>query len=320
MALFRALQGIAPHLDAAMVLNVCEGTGLLVSVRDDAGVVLHFSDEIVDRLGAHGAGPEVLRYYNEAGHELPLEARPHERVRQTGEDMLNTVSRIEGPGGAVWVQMSFTALSRGDAGYSVLGIGTDITARREAEAVLERMATRDGLTGLLNRVGLRAAAEPHFEAARRDGGDFALALLDLDHFKAVNDQHGHAVGDALLAAVAATLRAHAPAEAVVGRWGGEEFLIALPAAGEAHALAVAEQLRAAVAMTVVRPDQVEGAAPAVPAGASVGALTSGAELRVTASLGIAAIASPSPSFEALIGSADEALYAAKRSGRDRVAA
>ncbi len=315
MALFRALQGIAPHLDAAMVLNVCEGAGLLVSVRDDAGVALHFSEEIVHRLGAREVGPELLRYFDEAGRELPFAERPHERVRQSGEDVLNTVSRIDGPDGSVWVQMSFTALARGDAGYSVLGIGTDITARREAEAVLERMATHDGLTGLLNRVGLRGRAEPAFAAARERGAAYAVALLDLDHFKAVNDRHGHAVGDARLAAVATTLRAHAPAEAIVGRWGGEEFLIVLPDSDRAAALAVAERLRVAVAQTAVRPAEVEGAAPDAAAG-----VAGARELRVTASLGVALLADRPSSLESLIGRADEALYEAKRDGRDRVAA
>jgi len=320
MALFRALQGIAPHLDAAMVLNVCEGTGLVVSVRDDQGTILHYSGEVAARLGAEGAGQAALRYFDEDGRELDPAEQPQERVRLTGEDVLNAVSRIEGPGGTVWVQMSFTALAPGDAGYHVLGIGSDITARREAEAMLERMATHDGLTGLLNRIGLRARAEEPFLSAL-DGGAFAIALLDIDHFKAVNDTHGHAVGDAVLAAVAASIRDAAPVGAVCGRWGGEEFLIVLPGSSRDAALASAEVIRRAVAATAVRIDEVEGAAPAPADATDIVGPAAGVpgELCVTASLGVAALPAAG-TLTALIRQADDALYVAKREGRDRVAA
>ena len=204
MALFPALQGIAPHLDAAMVLNVCEGAGLIVTVRDDGGHTLHLSDSIASRLGIDRESVGGLRYFDEAGDELASDELPHERVRRSGEDVLNAITRIEGPAGSVWVQMSFTALALGDAGYGVLGIGTDITSRREAEVVLERMATHDGLTGLLNRVGLLQRVGSSFDIAATSGAAFAVALLDIDHFKAVNDTHGHAAGDAVLSAIAAT--------------------------------------------------------------------------------------------------------------------
>jgi diguanylate cyclase (GGDEF)-like protein len=302
VALFRALQGIAPHLDAAMVLNVCEGAGLIVSVRDDQGRPLHLSDAVIDQLlGGDEAG--VLRYFDEAGAELGPDRLPQERVRRTGEDVLNTVVRVEGPAGSMWVQMSYTALAPGDGGYSVLGIGKDVTAAREAEIILERMATHDGLTGLRNRGGLLAQAEPWFEAALASGAPLAVALLDIDHFKAVNDQHGHAAGDAVLVAVAEAVRAALPPEAIAGRWGGEEFLVVLPDAPADRAFAVAERLRVAVAAV----------------GAASNESAAGASLRVTASVGVAAVPGPHPTLHALIGQADEALYVAKRDGRDRVA-
>ena len=165
MALFRALQGIAPQLDTAMVLNVGEGAGLVVANRDDQGQILHASDAAVAQLiSDDGTDPGALsgrRYFDEHGGELERDQLPYELVRQTGDVQLNAVFRIDGARGAVWLQMSVIAFARRDAGYSVLGIGSDVTEQRDAVA---------------------AAAE----------APFAVIMVDLDHFKAVNDVHSHA--------------------------------------------------------------------------------------------------------------------------------
>jgi diguanylate cyclase (GGDEF)-like protein len=331
VALYRALQSIAPYLDAASILHVCEGAGLVVGIRDDRGRLRHYTAGIAERLGlaaAPGGGARglVARCFDERGRELGPAELPWERVRRSGTDLTDVVFRAEGPAGAVWLQMSYTALAPGDAGYAVLGVGTDVTARREAEAVLERMATHDALTGLPNRAELAAAAAPLL-AGREP---LALGLLDLDRFKAVNDGHGHAAGDAVLQATAAAIVGALPARAIAGRWGGEEFLLLFPGAGLAAALAQAEAVRAAVAALSVavegRPDRLapdgerEGGEPA-----------DGVAVRVTASVGVAARAasgaqagagtaagSGAGSFEALVRAADAALYGAKAAGRDRV--
>jgi diguanylate cyclase (GGDEF)-like protein len=342
VALYRALQSIAPYLDAASILHVCEGAGLVVGIRDDRGRLRHYTAGIAERLGlaaAPGGGARglVARCFDERGRELGPAELPWERVRRSGTDLTDVVFRAEGPAGAVWLQMSYTALAPGDAGYAVLGVGTDVTARREAEAVLERMATHDALTGLPNRAGLAAAAAPLL-AGREP---LALGLLDLDRFKAVNDGHGHAAGDAVLQATAAAIVGALPARAIAGRWGGEEFLLLFPGAGLAAALAQAEAVRAAVAaLSVVvegRPDRLapdgeSGGGEAGGGEAGGGAPAGGAAVRVTASVGVAARAASevqagardaagagAGSFEALVRAADAALYAAKAAGRDRVA-
>jgi two-component system cell cycle response regulator len=121
-------------------------------------------------------------------------------------------------------------------------------------------------------------------------------MIDIDHFKAVNDEHGHAAGDRVLAAVANAMRHHLRAEDQLGRLGGEEFLALLPDAGARAAATTAEKLRAEIAtLTVVH---------------------KGGELAVTISAGWAAWEGESP--EELLRRADEALYDAKRAGRDRV--
>ena len=140
------------------------------------------------------------------------------------------------------------------------------------------------------------------ERARRSGGPLAVMLLDIDHFKAVNDRWGHGGGDRVLAGVALRLRAWLPEEALVARIGGEEFLVALPDTGAAEARAWADGLRARVR---ARPFPLD--------------LPHGAEVRVTVSVGVAAAAGPHAAEASdLIARADAALYRAKNAGRDAV--
>lgn len=159
---------------------------------------------------------------------------------------------------------------------------------------LQRLATRDGLTGLHNHRAFHEHLEREAADARRSGQPLALALLDLDHFKAVNDHHGHLIGDELLRAVGAAVAAAVRAGDIVARVGGEELAVLLPATGPAEAEAVAERLRRAVA-------------------------GSGGPVPVTASVGVTAAPAGTPPV-ALLAAADEALYDAKRSGRNCVRA
>jgi diguanylate cyclase (GGDEF)-like protein len=162
--------------------------------------------------------------------------------------------------------------------------------------MVERQALVDGLTGLANR---RAAADAlHAEAARAERlqTPLSVVLADLDGFKDVNDEHGHAVGDEVLRTFADVLRETVRDSDVAGRWGGEEFLLLLPGADLGGAIQLAERVRAGLA---------ERRFLSVP------------ELRVTASFGVAEYAGEANS-EQLVAAADSALYRAKRAGKDRV--
>jgi diguanylate cyclase (GGDEF)-like protein len=168
---------------------------------------------------------------------------------------------------------------------------------------LEDQARVDALTGLLNRRGFEERIEQERRRALRERTSLAVATFDIDHFKAVNDAHGHDTGDRVLAWVAGLLSEQVRGIDVVARLGGEEFVVLLPRTDAAGAEALGERVRTALAT-----------APAL-----TGFDRSGVprELRVTVSGGVSAAVAPADP-QALLDAADRALYAAKRSGRDRV--
>jgi diguanylate cyclase (GGDEF)-like protein len=161
---------------------------------------------------------------------------------------------------------------------------------------LVRLATTDALTGAYNRKGLEEVLEQALADWREHRHPLGLVLIDIDHFKAVNDTHGHQAGDRVLRRLAELVRSHVRAQDLLGRWGGEEFLLVCRDTGREQALAIAEKLRALVA-----------------------GLDFGDGLHVTASFGVAAMDGERP-LEQLFSAADAALYRAKAEGRNRVVA
>jgi len=165
---------------------------------------------------------------------------------------------------------------------------------------LQRLARRDPLTGLLNRRGMHAALDRHVQRRRRAADRFSVLMIDIDHFKAVNDRHGHDTGDRALAHVAWLMsQALGPAD-LPGRYGGEEFVVLLPAATLEQAQAQAERLRQRVRSQPLALD--------------------GGPLALSVSIGVAEWAGPDEDMARLLARADEALYRAKHQGRDRVEA
>ena len=162
----------------------------------------------------------------------------------------------------------------------------------------QRLARIDALTGLLNRRALATLVHTEIARSARYAVPFSFVLLDVDHFKSVNDERGHAAGDAVLAAIGRLLPASSRPTDYVGRWGGEEFVVALSHTSQSGALIAAERLRAAVEGLVV-PDGHGGHIP------------------VTASFGVACLVADD-TLESLVERADRAMYAAKVGGRNRV--
>ena len=171
---------------------------------------------------------------------------------------------------------------------------------RLMQAELSRVAHTDALTGLPNRREVRRRFHEEASRAARHGQRFAVVLLDVDHFKQVNDEHGHAVGDTVLQGIASLLNASKRNEDVLGRIGGEEFFVLLAQQTREGAVEAADRLREAL-----RSSELEGG----PGG-----------LRLTVSGGVALYPDDGAHWDPLFAAADRRLYAAKRAGRDRVEA
>jgi diguanylate cyclase (GGDEF)-like protein len=170
-------------------------------------------------------------------------------------------------------------------------------------AQLESASRVDAKTGLLNAVTWQREAQVQISRAARTRTPLAVAMLDIDHFKRVNDTYGHLAGDTVLAALSATLRGLLRDYDIVGRFGGEEFAILLPHTDTATARQITERIRAKLAGITVTAGNGSGAE--VP-------------LRVTVSIGVATLASSHRDLDELIAAADAALYRAKAQGRNQV--
>ncbi len=166
-------------------------------------------------------------------------------------------------------------------------------------------ARRDVKTGLLNAAAWDREATEEVARADRTGEPLAVLLLDIDHFKRVNDSFGHLAGDRVLVALADTLRAYLRPYDVAGRFGGEEFSVLLPHTSQAEAERVAERLRRRVASLVVAIDDIPGAIAEV--------------VQVTVSIGVATFGGSRVGLTELLAAADLALYRAKADGRNQVA-
>jgi len=183
------------------------------------------------------------------------------------------------------------------AGQRIIELHAKLVAAHEA---LRDQATHDSLTGLWNRSAILGTLEHELARARRQAGPLSVLMADVDHFKIINDTHGHAAGDAVLCEIALRMASAVRPYDSIGRFGGEEFLVVLPGCASADAASVAERVRRRVADTAIT----------LPEGS----------VYVTLSLGLAmASGDPAGTHETLIRASDRALYEAKAAGRNRVA-
>ena len=180
--------------------------------------------------------------------------------------------------------------NRGKELVAVIETLHDLTERKKMEEALTRLATTDTLTGIYNRGKIEESLRQEMARAARYGSPLTIILFDLDYFKKINDSLGHSIGDQVLKEVAATVGRQIRETDVLGRWGGEEFMVLCPGTMAEDAITIAEKLRQRVAEL---------------------------PLRVTISCGLAGYRS-GESMDALINRADKALYAAKHAGRNLV--
>ncbi|WP_207263127.1 diguanylate cyclase [Desulfovibrio sp. Huiquan2017] len=252
--------------------------------------------------------PAACRYYGYTGEEMTSmtirqldcmsDAEIYGELRTAAEERRNYFKHVhtlkDGTRRDVEVFTGPVSLGRRQLHYSIIH---DVTEKRRLEARLERMATRDQLTGAYNRHAFFQRAKNELARAKRFGRPLTVLMCDLDHFKAVNDSHGHAVGDEVLRAFALRCRAGFRQSDIFARLGGEEFAALLVETDAEQAMEAAERIRS---MTISRPIPTEA-----------GPLT------VTVSIGMAAM-DPEDSVNDLLKRADKGLYKAKQSGRNSV--
>lgn len=187
--------------------------------------------------------------------------------------------------------------ARVNIGRRVLDLEDRLTRAREQ---MEVMAMHDSLTQLLNRRAIYNHAEAEFNRSRRTGTPMCLLMVDVDHFKSVNDQHGHLSGDQALCHIARCINQNVRSYDWVGRWGGDEFFVVLPCTDRDQADVVAERVQEAIHTQML-------------------ALQNGSQLDMTVSIGVATRAAESEvTLHELIQHSDEALYTAKQDGRNKI--
>lgn len=182
--------------------------------------------------------------------------------------------------------------------YDVTDVATNRRQLQTVNAKLQQLSSTDRLTGLYNRGHWEESLKVAYARHQRHGNATSLVMLDIDHFKRVNDTYGHQAGDQVIEQVASLVREHVRDSDVAGRYGGEEFAVVLSDTDKVGARFFAERLRKAVEALEVR--------------------HAGHSIRFTISLGIADLSTPSVSHADLIAWADQALYASKSAGRNRV--
>jgi diguanylate cyclase (GGDEF)-like protein/PAS domain S-box-containing protein len=208
------------------------------------------------------------------------------------------------PGGRRTWHTQLAPIVRAGRVVQIVGAARDISERKQMEEELRYLSEMDPLTGIANRRKVREELEREIARATRHSHPLSLLILDIDRFKAVNDQFGHETGDAVLRAVSSTIEAMLRPSDRLGRWGGEEFVVILPVTSAAGALVLAERVRKAICDSRAVPDYP-----------------------ITASVGVASLRSVSEAdpdgpdtVDTLVRRADERLYRAKHDGRNRTCA
>jgi len=278
-------------------------TGGVSRRRGDACIVVIYGPELGKRATL---GRSVFQIGRSSKNELPIDqesvSRHHARIIPVAraffiEDMGSTNGTFVND---VLIEAR-TPLKDGDQikiGRSILKFmsGTNIEANYHEE--IYRLMTVDALTQTYNRRYFNEALERECNRSARYKGALSLCILDIDHFKKINDAHGHLAGDAVLRAVAGEVKTRLRQQDIFARVGGEEFAALLPEVGLEGALATGEKVRRIVEATSIQVDAI-----AIPC---------------TVSVGVATLGAAHADATALYKAADEALYTAKRGGRNRV--
>lgn len=300
-----------------------------VHEQKQAGKVLQESEmrfrtlfDDVDSVAVQGYAVDgTVQYWNKASEELygytrkealgqnvldlMVPEKLHQLVREHFAEMARTgepvpsseLTLVHKDGSPVVVRSNNSVISKADSTVEIFSVDIDLTEHKRFERQLEILATTDELTSLTNRRQFIKCAEHELERAKRFNHVFSLMVLDIDHFKRVNDSKGHAAGDATLQHLASVMKNSLRQVDIVGRLGGEEFAVLLPNTDLEGALVLAERLRKSIAEQA--------------------AWYNGEPIHITTSIGVSTYVND-VDFDYMLRRADEALYEAKDGGRNQV--
>jgi diguanylate cyclase (GGDEF)-like protein len=304
VTLFESLSDPAFLLNGKfLVENYNVAAARLLKVKDTPGGSYYGRQSAVDEIstgeprGKEAAGGEVLG--RRLGEILPWMEDVLKEARRSKEKILRRELEAQIGGETKYVVASLSAmLDVLDVFEGAVIILTDITAQKKMAEKIMKLADTDPLTGVLNRRSFMEKAEAEVARSRRYCYDLAVLMIDIDHFKRINDTHGHHMGDLALKHFAGTCLGILRENDIFSRIGGEEFIALLPEVGEKGAFQVAERLREKISQTPVSEGEVS--------------------INLQVSIGVAALQEKDATVEELIRAADQAMYSAKRLGRNRV--
>ena len=222
------------------------------------------------------------------------------KAMREGTSIRTQILNYDKAGNELWLDINMVPLfdENGTLTYYA-AIERDLTEHKKLQSHLESMATTDSLTGLANRQAFLQRAKNEFIRARRYARPLTVVMIDIDRFKSINDQFGHAAGDEVLRQVADICQSSLRGSDFMGRVGGEEFVLLLPDTPRSNAYHVAERMRIHLCETPIK-------------------LENGASLTITASFGVAPMNEADSDFNVVLERADDAMYLAKHGGRNLV--
>ncbi|MFN3438122.1 MAG: GGDEF domain-containing protein [Acidovorax sp.] len=278
----------------SFILDTSPSDVVLADVEN--GKVHFINHQLTERLGLK-APPQTL-FLHQLLHDPAVGESLMQALDQYGQ--VDALEAQIGEHHPSWRSLS-ARLIEVDGRLAHLLWGFDISRHKELESQLRELATRDALTGLLNRRAFMEGGTALFDHCRRHAQPCTVLMIDIDHFKRINDQHGHQTGDAALRACAQAIESALRDADLLGRLGGEEFAALLPHSSTSSAFKITERIRDALArMHLASPD--------------------GQPLSLTVSIGMAEMEPTHPGIEPLLADADRALYRAKATGRNKVLA
>ncbi|HZZ39913.1 MAG TPA: diguanylate cyclase [Acidobacteriaceae bacterium] len=294
--------------ELAMLRTVLASVPDLIYVKDKKSHFLLANQGTADIMGA-ASGSELEGKSDFDYYDSEIAAgfyQDEQRIIATGQPLLSQDEHIEEPNGQTRYILTSKVPLRSAEGeiVGIIGIGRDITAIKETEGELKRArenlhyrATHDSLTALLNREAILDMLDRELARSQRERAPISVLLADLDHYKNVNDMYGHPVGDQVLREIARRFVHAVRAYDLVGRYGGEEFLLILGGCSATEAMARADQLRQSIEATPIP--------------------TSCGPLPITISIGVLPAQEWAyPPMEDVLREVDVSLYAAKAAGRN----